>query len=178
MVLSILYMEHLFFLNNFRPVLFCFPVIPNAQKLLQVWESSNKTKNCANLFSFYYSVYCLRSEKPGRKIQISIYFSTVSMFYSWQYIKYRWLFFFPMSADLWSCKLPFSQSPIHSSWACKAIPETPEAVRHLVSHILCSTEKRKRKVGLLGFFSCFLWGQGEEMDRKTTGIEAKNQIFT
>lgn len=34
LVLSILYMEHLFFLNNFRPVLFCFPVIPNAQKLL------------------------------------------------------------------------------------------------------------------------------------------------
>lgn len=34
MVLSILHMEHLFSLSKFRPVLFCFPVILNAEKFL------------------------------------------------------------------------------------------------------------------------------------------------
>lgn len=34
MVPSILYLEHLFSLNKFRLVLFCFPVILNAEKLL------------------------------------------------------------------------------------------------------------------------------------------------
>lgn len=56
MVLSILYMEYFFSLNKFRSVLFCFLVILNAEKLLKVWESSKKTKNCADLFSFFLSI--------------------------------------------------------------------------------------------------------------------------